>query len=330
MGGHRPGQLIRYTNGIGGEVKINYRSSTRYHRDSRRAGRPWTTSLPFPVSCVASVTSKDEVSRTASTSRYKYHNGYYDPVERQFRGFQMIDQWDTEDFAVGSSSSFSRQPVHTRSWFYIGLDRLDEPAVLPGSWTHPLHVQTPETRTDIHAKPVSKELTTKEVRQTYQSLAGRIRRQEVFSHDASALDAVPYQIKHRTYNVVMRQGANSSPSYAVFRVSDRESLIWHCDLRGGELDYSTRSCWRAMILAMSVSRQMSIMANAVAVSKKKTGNDSRRPSFYMRKPTTQTPSIFHSPQAPTTSRLLSRRTCASIACFPGPAGLPLLDILGRR
>ena len=42
----------------------------------------------------------DRVNRNRFTTRYAYHHGYYDGFEREFRGFGMVEHWDTEDLAV--------------------------------------------------------------------------------------------------------------------------------------------------------------------------------------------------------------------------------------
>ena len=38
---------------------------------------------------------------------YTYHHGYYDGLEREFRGFGMVETWDTESFEAFSSSNSS-------------------------------------------------------------------------------------------------------------------------------------------------------------------------------------------------------------------------------
>src|SRR5207248_5518051 len=62
---------------------------------------------------------------------YKYHHGYFDGEEREFRGFGMVVQQDTEEFAVLSTSenfsvgdnvdaSSHVPPVLTKTWFHTG------------------------------------------------------------------------------------------------------------------------------------------------------------------------------------------------------------------
>ena len=72
------------------------------------------------------------------TTEYKYHHGYWDGAEREFRGFGMVEQSDTETFAVynqsglhGENADFEKfedekrqqffsPPTLTKSWFHLG------------------------------------------------------------------------------------------------------------------------------------------------------------------------------------------------------------------
>ena len=48
---------------------------------------------------VARVEVIDEISKGKLTTEYRYHHGYWDGAEREFRGFGMVEQFDTETFA---------------------------------------------------------------------------------------------------------------------------------------------------------------------------------------------------------------------------------------
>lgn len=181
MGGQKPRLLTKYSNRIGGEANIAYRSSTQYHLDDQRAGRPWTTHLPFPINCIESVVTNNLITQTSCTTRYAYHDGYYDPVERQFRGFHMVEE------------EFSRPPVHTKNWFYVGLQRIDDTSILPDSYVAANHPQqNPLPSATIHAKVLAETLTLEEIQDRYRALAGQLRRQEIFGHDGSPKSAIPY------------------------------------------------------------------------------------------------------------------------------------------
>ncbi|MCZ7639104.1 MAG: FG-GAP-like repeat-containing protein [Verrucomicrobia bacterium] len=97
--GGTPNALIAITNGIGRVTLIGHEPSTRFALEDAAAGRPWPDPMPFPVQVVSSVTNLDSLGH-AYVTRFRYHDGYYDPVEKQFRGFARVEQVDTGDVSA--------------------------------------------------------------------------------------------------------------------------------------------------------------------------------------------------------------------------------------
>jgi YD repeat-containing protein len=95
-GGSMPNLLTQIENGVGALTQIEYAPSTRFALEDAAAGRPWPDSLPFPVTVVAGVTVSDSLGHQYAT-RFRYHDGFYDPVEKQFRGFARAEQIDIGD-----------------------------------------------------------------------------------------------------------------------------------------------------------------------------------------------------------------------------------------
>ncbi len=100
MGGGKPHLLVSVRNNLGAHTAVSYAPSTRFSLADREAGRPWATRLPFPVHVVERVEVVDQVAGNRFTARYAYHHGHYDGTEREFRGFGMVEQWDTEEYAT--------------------------------------------------------------------------------------------------------------------------------------------------------------------------------------------------------------------------------------
>ena len=92
----RPNTLVRIENGTGRITKIGYESSTKFLLEDARAGKPWAHALPFPVQVVSEVITDDSLGNEYVT-RYRYHDGYYDGVEKEFRGFGHVEQIDVGD-----------------------------------------------------------------------------------------------------------------------------------------------------------------------------------------------------------------------------------------
>ena len=81
---------------------------------------------------VERVETYDHVSRNRFASRYAYHHGYFDGEEREFRGFGMVEQWDTDEIGAFRAPDAPPRgdnelpeahvpPVHTKTWFHTGV-----------------------------------------------------------------------------------------------------------------------------------------------------------------------------------------------------------------
>ena len=109
MGGRKPHLLVKTINNLGAETRVDYAPSTKFYLQDKRDGKPWITRLPFPVHVVERVETYDHISRNRFVTRYAYHHGYFDGEEREFRGFGMVEQWDTEQFAALAEAAMCRQ-----------------------------------------------------------------------------------------------------------------------------------------------------------------------------------------------------------------------------
>ncbi len=132
-GGVKPYVLHEMNNHRGAITQVTYRSSTEeYLRDQVRPDTRWRTTLPFPVRVVSKVVAIDEFSRGRLTTEFRYHHGYWDGGEREYRGFGYVESLNTETFddyfhPDNDSGSFaSVEPTHyspptrTKSWFHLG------------------------------------------------------------------------------------------------------------------------------------------------------------------------------------------------------------------
>ncbi|MFI6504875.1 SpvB/TcaC N-terminal domain-containing protein [Nonomuraea typhae] len=203
MAGGPPRLLSRVTNSMGAETVIRYAPSTRFYTADQRAGRPWLTRLPFPLHVVEQVESIDHVDGTRLVSRYAYRHGYFDPGEREFRGFALIERTDSESFAdyvrgtqrAGGHQELAPElfqpPVTTRSWFHTGaFEDLDE-----------LHREFYRQRRELPPTAFPPGLSTGDYRACVAALKGLPLRQEVYSHDGTPAQAHPYAITEHRYAV---------------------------------------------------------------------------------------------------------------------------------
>jgi hypothetical protein len=129
----KPYVLNEMNNHRGAVTQVTYRSSTEeYLRDQARPETRWRTPLPFPVQVVSQVVVIDEFSRGRLTTEYRYHHGYWDGGEREYRGFGYVEALNTETFEDyfdpsnhnGSFASVESihysPPTRTKSWFHLG------------------------------------------------------------------------------------------------------------------------------------------------------------------------------------------------------------------
>src|SRR5207237_6921143 len=102
-GGVKPYLLDTMDNHLGAVTKVQYAPSTAFFlADQREPKARWRTPLPFPVQVVKHVEVIDTLSRGKLTTEYRYHHGYWDGAEREFRGFGMVEQLDTQTFERNS------------------------------------------------------------------------------------------------------------------------------------------------------------------------------------------------------------------------------------
>jgi RHS repeat-associated protein len=249
MGGQKPHLLVGVKNNLGAETRVTYVPSTRFYLDDAIAGQPWATRLPFPVHVVERVEVFDWIGLNRLVTRYAYHHGYFDGYEREFRGFGMVEQWDTEEYRADSAfndgdfvnwDSQSWSPASlTRTWYHTGVF-LEAQTVsqqyLSEYWIEPA-LRAPGRAADAAAmRPpdtvIPDGLNAFEVQEAYRALKGQALRIEVYAEDGSPNADNPYTVTEQNFTIVCLQnmGANL---HAVFLVHPRESIAFHYE-RGAD------------------------------------------------------------------------------------------------
>ncbi|KAK3192710.1 hypothetical protein K4F52_001064 [Lecanicillium sp. MT-2017a] len=235
----KPYLLVGMVNNMGWETRLTYESSTQFYARDKEAGRPWTAHLPFPVQCVERSELVDKVSKALFTTRYAYHDGYFDGTEREFRGFGMVESWDTEVYESlrdGGYSNISKRsnlpPVLTKSWYHTGqylngeliTKYPDVPFWCEDKTALPFlrSVSLPDS---IAAKggAISYVADHGERLEACRALRGQMIRTEIYALDGSELQHLPYQVKESNMQIELRQSRGQN-KHAVFFVRPRESV----------------------------------------------------------------------------------------------------------
>lgn len=252
MGGQKPHLLIKSVNNLGAETLVEYAASTKFYLADKLAGKPWITRIPFPVHVVERVETHDRISGNRFVTRYAYHHGYFDGVEREFRGFGMVEQLDTEELAALTASgelppatnvdeSSHIPPVLTRTWFHTGVhlgrDRVSNffAGLLDGGDKGEYYREP--GLTDDRAKLLLLDdtvlpggLTLDEEREACRALKGMMLRQEIYALDGTGSEEYPYGHPYTvaeqnfTVRVLQRQGRNR---HAVLLTHPREAISFH-------------------------------------------------------------------------------------------------------
>jgi RHS repeat-associated protein len=255
----KPHLLIGVDNNLGGSTQIDYTPSTRFYIQDKLAGTPWITRLPFPVHCVSRVTVRDKWRGTAFSSSYSYHHGYFDGVEREFRGFGRVEQIDSEDYArfaqdnagspwITEDWRLFQPPVKTITWFHTGVadDRERVLAQFADEYFPARYAPSgdfreralPEPVIDAQSDPVLPAvLSDAEWCEAMRACKGMVLRQETYELDPHALAATPpRQLPTRlfgaaTHNCRIRCLQPRGPNrHAVFHVTESEVLSYQYEL----------------------------------------------------------------------------------------------------
>ena len=221
----KPYLLNRIYNNLGAQTTFYYRSSTHFYLEAKKQGKPWITNLPFPVQVLERIEYEDFISKSTLVSQFCYHHGYYDGVEREFRGFGLVERQDAEisTDAQGQDPHYVA-PALSKTWYHTGSEHQDtltrqyeqeyyqddsQAALLPDST-----VDWGQGSSDAEA-----------MREAQRALKGSILRTEVYGLDKSESKQPPYSVVETNYYVQLLQPKQNN-RYAVFYLHPRETLTY--------------------------------------------------------------------------------------------------------
>ena len=231
----KPYLLNQINNNLGSVTQIVYTSSVNYYLEDKKKGKPWATNLPFPVQVVESLTKIDQISGAKNYCQYSYHEGYYDPIGKSFRGFGYVETQDTETYEQFLQSNNPDYPVQalnedlyvppalTRKWFITGA-YFGEP-VISKQYAQQYYQGDPDAYDmpdSILAPDIYKE-GYQTIRQAFVALSGRQIREEVYGLDGTILSTNPYLVTEQNYDVLLLQEKGNN-RYASYQVNSREEI----------------------------------------------------------------------------------------------------------
>ncbi len=223
----KPHLLKQINNNMGKIVNLEYKPSTHYYLEDKKVGKPWVTKLSFPVHVLSKTETIDEISGSRLTSEYFYHHGYFDPHEREFRGFGMVETVDTEAFDKFKDTDTEKyyvKPIRTKTWFHNGafIKARDIAKQYQKEYFDAVGDILPDTVIE------DKDLTFDELREAHRALKGTTLRQEVYEdgYINESGKNVPYTVSESNFSVkrLQKKGENR---HGVFIVHPRETITWH-------------------------------------------------------------------------------------------------------
>lgn len=238
-GRSRPGLLTQMDNGAGQRTEIRYRSSTDYALADAERGNPWVLRPAFPVQVVERITRIDEVGGSRVTRVFQYRDGYYDPMERRFIGFAMVQSQDSETFADGLWLFPTRNQVPAACLAEGDLPPLMAPALtqmwsLTGTYERWASLWSQMQDEYWQGDPQALSLVpftldddiahgdAQTQREASLALAGRILRHQTFGLDVHGAPAsAPLMVRENNFHVRLLQPCSDGRS-AVFQVIEQQ------------------------------------------------------------------------------------------------------------
>jgi RHS repeat-associated protein len=209
-GGVKPYLLTGMDNHLGAATTITYTPSTaEYLRDQVNPATRWRTTLPLPVHVVSRVEVRDAHSGGRLVTQYRYHHGYWDGIEREFRGFACVEQLDAETFDPAAVDPGDGPPEHhspptrTRTWFHPGpvaaaeADDWTELDLSAEYWPEdPAMLSRPASVTALLAG-----LDRSARRDALRALRGHVLRSELYALDGATIADRPHTVTESVYGV---------------------------------------------------------------------------------------------------------------------------------
>lgn len=217
----KPYLLTGTNNNMGTAGSISYRSSAQEWLDEKaekiKTDKPRTCHLPIALHLVSKQTQLDEITGNRLTQSVSYRQGYYDGIEREFRGFGLLLQTDSETNPGDADSQSFTTPCLTKSWFHTGraidlprtgYHNADKEALALGKALLCQYQPELENDTCITSPDTA---TTLEVAR---ALSGHLLRSEILGIDKRLKTRTLYSVQENRYRVRLLQTPEGHRGYA--------------------------------------------------------------------------------------------------------------------
>lgn len=225
--------LVNATNNnMGTATGVTYRSSAQEWLDEKAeliaAGKAPVSHLPFAMHLVSQQIQRDEITGNRLTQGFTYRQGFYDSVEREFRGFGLLLQTDTEASAAERSSLGFTAPILSKTWFHTGraIDMRDDGYYSSDAEAKPLR---PTLLHEYHLSDAAGRVIDPDedlAREMARTLSGSVLRAEVFAADDDPETAVPYSVQENRFLIRQLRPKGKHQPYPVLQLLALESIAY--------------------------------------------------------------------------------------------------------
>ncbi|MHC8345722.1 SpvB/TcaC N-terminal domain-containing protein [Pseudomonas sp. RT6P73] len=227
----KPYLMIASNNNMGCRTEVVHRSSAQYWLDEKqqilKLKRLPVCHLPFALQVVSQQTQRDEITGNCLNQFFSYFEAWYDPQDRELRGFGRLDQTDSET-GSGEDESFT-DPALVRTWFHTGR-QIDMPRDGYFDLDDEAHPPGDTLFCRYHPSDEYEELITPAdeaaAHEIARALAGSVLRVETYAAD-DQLPAFPFLVVENRY--IIREVRERGEYYpdAVLLASPLEEISYH-------------------------------------------------------------------------------------------------------
>lgn len=226
--------LLRSTdNNMGAVGEVIYRSSAQEWLDEKQAllaaEQEVASYVPFPMPVAVEQQQLDEITGNRLTQRFQYRQGFYDGQEREFRGFGLVLQGDSEVTGDERPRAGFTASVLRKSWFHTGrapdlpgldYNHSDSAAQVLGSAL----LLAPQ---GDEPDEIISHVDERTLHDMAYAMAGLVLRIEVFGLDGDHLSSAnPYSVQQHRYAVRLWQERGEHQPYCRMHPLELESIAY--------------------------------------------------------------------------------------------------------
>ena len=251
----KPYLLNQTNNNMGMQGGVQYRSSAQEWLDEKNervaAGEKPVSYLPFALHVVTGQTQTDEITGATLQQRFSYRQGFYDGVEREFRGFGLLVQTDAETIpelpvqGAGGLPDEQTAPVRVKTWFHTGSD-VEHRGFYLGDTKAVALGDTLYSRWSLSSEKdeVANDFDLATQQDLTRALSGSVLRSETFAMVGDVQAAIPFAVSETRHLVRLQEPKPPGQRYSITVPLVLETLT-----RGYEQFDNDPMCQHGLMLA---------------------------------------------------------------------------------